>query len=326
MIHDNTKEMKRRSLRLIQSQHKNRNRNKNKQLQIVGSSPFNLPDDWLVEKRRRRTSGRYDKYYYEPGSEQQFRSLLSVQKYLSGEIYFAPKRRKSSNETNMQIVPRSCSSFNLPDGWIIKEKRRSNVNYAGVIDRYFYEPGSEQKFRSLLSVQKYLSGEINSAPKRLKSSNETNMQSVPRSCSSFNLPDGWIIEEKPRSNVDYAGVIDRCYIEPETGKRFRSLISVQRYLAKGKEYAAAPKPLKLADNVLYLTDGRELAAMNNVLKLRENANFETSVPNNGNPPAKIKWVLSPCKISWSAFMDDSLVPDSEVNKWSETFLRIFSDS
>ncbi|XP_050229495.1 methyl-CpG-binding domain-containing protein 7 isoform X2 [Mercurialis annua] len=287
MIHDNTKEMKRRSLRLIQSQHKNRNRNKNKQLQIVGSSPFNLPDDWLVEKRRRRTSGRYDKYYYEPGSEQQFRSLLSVQKYLSGEIYFAPKRRKSSNETNMQIVPRSCSSFNLPDGWIIKEKRRSNVNYAGVIDR---------------------------------------MQSVPRSCSSFNLPDGWIIEEKPRSNVDYAGVIDRCYIEPETGKRFRSLISVQRYLAKGKEYAAAPKPLKLADNVLYLTDGRELAAMNNVLKLRENANFETSVPNNGNPPAKIKWVLSPCKISWSAFMDDSLVPDSEVNKWSETFLRIFSDS
>lgn len=30
-----------------------------------------------------------------------------------------------------------------------------------------------------------------------------------RNTSSFELPDGWIVEEKPRKNIHYKGVIDR---------------------------------------------------------------------------------------------------------------------
>ncbi|RHN58450.1 putative DNA-binding domain-containing protein [Medicago truncatula] len=47
---------------------------------------------------------------------------------------------------------------------------------------------------------------------------------------SFKLPEGWLVEHRPRpSNPDH---VDRCYIEPHTGQKFRSLVSVKRYLNK----------------------------------------------------------------------------------------------
>eukprot|EP00257_Ricinus_communis_P023307 XP_015583251.1 methyl-CpG-binding domain-containing protein 7 isoform X3 [Ricinus communis] len=130
------------SRRRLQIQSKKQNP-KSKEKKTVGaitstsSTPFKLPDGWVVERRPRRTNCRCDKYYYEPSIGRQFRSLSSIQKYLSEKIDVAPKRLKPGNETNMQIVPcifRS-STFNLPKGWIVEKKSHSNVNYTGVIDR-----------------------------------------------------------------------------------------------------------------------------------------------------------------------------------------------
>nr|GMD95277.1 methyl-CpG-binding domain-containing protein 7-like [Ipomoea batatas] len=43
----------------------------------------------------------------------------------------------------------------------------------------------------------------------------------------FSLLDGWGVEEIPRS---YGSKFDKYYLEPETGKKFRSLREVERHL------------------------------------------------------------------------------------------------
>lgn len=51
------------------------------------------------------------------------------------------------------------------------------------------------------------------------------------------------------------------------------------------------------------------------------ANDRPSKLNFGRPPAKVKWVLGgPGGCMWNPFMDESKVPDSVLQKWSETFV------
>ncbi|KAK9940388.1 hypothetical protein M0R45_017052 [Rubus argutus] len=135
------------------------------------------------------------------------------------------------------------------------------------------------------------------------------MQSSRRS-SSFTLPDGWEIEEKPRNNCP--GHIDKYYIEPGTRKRFRSLISVERYLTEENEHT----PLQAL-----------IPAQNNHSEHssfpKKSISGETGRPselNIGSPPTKVNWVLAgPGGNMWSPFMDDSRVADSVKQKWSEIF-------
>ncbi|KAK7833148.1 methyl-cpg-binding domain-containing protein 7 [Quercus suber] len=68
-----------------------------------------------------------------------------------------------------------------------------------------------------------------------------------KSTSHFKLPVDWVIEEKPRSNANYAGIIDKYYIKPGTGQWFRSLVAVERYLTQTNENTATPKALKPGD-------------------------------------------------------------------------------
>ncbi|TKY48445.1 Methyl-CpG-binding domain-containing protein 7 [Spatholobus suberectus] len=95
--------------------------------QIASTSHFRLPDGWVVEERPRPSNPSHvDRYYYEPHTGRQFRSLLSVQRHLAGETrdYVIPKRMISENE---------------------------KTNYI--------ESGAGQQFRSLRAVEKFLSGE-----------------------------------------------------------------------------------------------------------------------------------------------------------------------
>ncbi|CAJ1955778.1 unnamed protein product [Sphenostylis stenocarpa] len=65
------------------------------------------------------------------------------------------------------------------------------------------------------------------------------------STSQFSLPEGWMVEERPRpSNPDH---IDRYYYEPYTGRKFRSLLSVQRHLA-GETEGTVPARRKISKN------------------------------------------------------------------------------
>ncbi|CAA0824806.1 Methyl-CpG-binding domain-containing protein 7 [Striga hermonthica] len=46
-------------------------------------SSFVLPDGWIVEEVPRRYSSSTDKYYYEPGTGRQFRSMVAVKRHLA---------------------------------------------------------------------------------------------------------------------------------------------------------------------------------------------------------------------------------------------------
>ncbi|KAK4709605.1 hypothetical protein R3W88_030530 [Solanum pinnatisectum] len=145
------------------------------------SSRLKLPPGWGIEQVLRSSGDRVDRYYYEPGTGQKFRSLRDVERRLNGEI-FTPRIRasgvrnypKSSLSRKMviydgkiikmdeeqlnewAIVPSTRAAtlpYDLPDGWVIEEVPRTD---GSMVDKYYYEPGTGQKFRSRIAAQRYL--------------------------------------------------------------------------------------------------------------------------------------------------------------------------
>ncbi|KAJ6309802.1 hypothetical protein OIU76_014692 [Salix suchowensis] len=163
--------------------------------------------------------------------------------------------------------------------------------------QYYCEPGTGQRFHSLICIQKRLSGETSRSGKPgnkriceflyflillwwTASNSRLEIQNVPyifKSRSLFDLPNGWVVERKPCKNIDYAGIIDKHYNELETGKLFRSLSPFESSGSR-KEHVSSKK-------------------------------VETAMLDPSSIPAKIKWVLGgPGGIVWNPFMDDHLVP------------------
>ncbi|WCJ41187.1 methyl-CPG-binding domain 7 [Euphorbia peplus] len=143
----------------------------------------------------------------------------------------------TSTTVSRSSSPPSHTPFKLPDDWVVELRPRKD----GRFDKYYYEPGTGNKFRSLAAIQNYLNGDINASRKKLKPCNEDNMAILPSNFMrnpSFRLPNGWVVEEKPRNNINYASTVDRTFIEPGTGKRFRSFASVERYIAEKNVCAA----------------------------------------------------------------------------------------
>ncbi|AES67588.2 putative DNA-binding domain-containing protein [Medicago truncatula] len=250
-------------------------------------------------------------------------------------------------EKELQIVVQSPSKVEVPDGWLVEQRPRpSNPNH---IDRYYIEPHTGQKFRSLVSVQRYLNGGETGdylPTQRIISENNNN------------LPDGWLVEHRPRlSNSDR---VDRYYIEPRTGQKFRSLTSVQRYLmAEARDYlptermisenatciksrtAQKLRPAKdfegrlsfSAENACRATpklvfkcgSGKKSAPSisykenDSQKKIKIGEDDRGSIHNLARPPTKVSWVLSDPRGFWNPFLDDSVVPASEKRKWSEAF-------
>ncbi|BBH04853.1 methyl-CPG-binding domain 7 protein, partial [Prunus dulcis] len=230
----------------------------------------------------------------------------------------------SRSESQLQLVTTTTAPFRLPDDWSVEEKRRPlrNTSSPSRIDKYYIEPGTGLKFRSLPSVQRYLTeGQIETHMKKLKPGSECNMQIIPgTTCtSSFILPDDWEIEKKQRKN---SRVIDKTYIEPGTGQRFRSLRAVERYLTEGNENT----PLKLSlcsgdQKIKSLPEVQSQKVVSTPLDI--NISGESDRPsklNLGRPPVKVNWVLAGRGGNmWNPFMDDSEVSGCVKRKWFETF-------
>ncbi|KAK4254977.1 hypothetical protein QN277_008044 [Acacia crassicarpa] len=243
----------------------------------------------------------------------------------------------------------SGDPFSLPDGWIVEEKPRppSSRGYRH-IDRYFYEPGTGKKFRSLVSVQRHLM-EGTREPKRMKSENKNTIQADTQtrgSALSYGLPDNWIVEEKPREDV---GIIDRTYIEPGTGRRFRSLLAAQRYLGEDNGFTATAKPLLkhgsekqrpsgencsagvAGEDEIYVQSLKLVVKSKNYKKsgspkkIGLNKGSKASMIDLSCPKERVKWVLSGNGCFWTPFMNGSKVPESVKQKWSDAFVSYIQD-
>ncbi|CAH8297308.1 unnamed protein product [Eruca vesicaria subsp. sativa] len=301
-------------------------------LQIVDptSSHRKLLPGWTIVKRPRSSSasrkGSVDTYFIEPGTGREFPSLESVQRHLVGEVHdrrltrtghFSNERtrvyEKSRTKQDRGRLEYASKGFRLPKGWTVEEFPRSN---SGCIDKYYVERKTGKRFRSLVSVERYLKDPGKRADEQPKLYEYH--RGRPR---DFSLPDGWIVEAKPRRS---SGHIDKVhtsvglvifglrvmvqllvmfvclqsYIEPGTGNKFRSLAAVERYLT---------------------------GTVDSVNSMVPSGRLSTVVVDE-NTPERVKWVLNgPGGNMFSAHVSGSVVSSSVKQTWSEAFVSLIQD-
>ncbi|KAL8141399.1 hypothetical protein V2J09_007420 [Rumex salicifolius] len=221
---------------------------------------------------------------------------------------------KHENHRRLEIVTAASAArpFQLPDGWLVEVKHRPRSSINQTPDKYYYEPYTGKRFRSLVSVKRYLDGEQEPVPFSKASKTEDdgamNLEVVRRIVYngkmwkpdelevarrsedviptavqhklSSELPDGWIVEDVPRTHGLKS---DRFFLEPLTGMKFQSVPEVRSYL----------------------TD--------EIVKLEH---FDIS-----NPPEKVNWRLisSSGEDHWRAYVEESRIPDHVKKLWHDTF-------
>ncbi|XP_019186679.1 PREDICTED: methyl-CpG-binding domain-containing protein 7-like [Ipomoea nil] len=118
----------------------------------------------------------------------------------------------------------------------------------------------------------------------------------------FSLPEGWGVEEIPRS---YGSKFDKYYLEPETGKRFRSLREVERHLNGETVTSKQQKsPQLIASNSLEIIEEW----------------FE-------RPPSKVNWALASAKgDAWNPMVGDTLISDAVKQQWRKRFVSAMNDN
>ncbi|XP_045807357.1 methyl-CpG-binding domain-containing protein 7-like isoform X2 [Trifolium pratense] len=217
----------------------------------------------------------------------------------------APLNRTNSTDNNnneLQIVVRS-PPITLPDGWLVEKRLRRHSSDPNRVDRYYIEPHTGQKFRSLISVQRYLSDESrNYLPKRMISENNDTIfiksgnRKFRRPASDF---EGGLTEENARKATP------KLLLKCGSGKR----PSVKSYENPVEEsFSVAEDQTILKPSIQPLKK----------IKTRED-NRTNSFHNLTTPPTKVSWVLSGPGGFWNPFLDDSIVPTSEKSKWSKAF-------
>ncbi|KAG6681536.1 hypothetical protein I3842_13G098400 [Carya illinoinensis] len=273
------------------------NRNAGRELQIASTSaPFRLPDDWFVELKPRgsttSSTGRVDKYYYEPRTGQQFRSLVAVERYL---------RDKKQDTPTPDTV----------------QARNENTLYI--------EPETGQRFRSLKAVERYLTEakENTATPKASQNSGswKKNISSIirsPRVVSKHRLE-----AEEDNITLKALKLCNRSKASPNSGsgkKNIPGIIRTPGVVSKcwleAEEDNITLKALKLCNS------SKPSRKSGSRKKFVSNKGVNASTLDCASPPAKINWVLSGPGSGnvWSAFINESIVPDSVKQKWSEKFI------
>ncbi|XP_034687268.1 methyl-CpG-binding domain-containing protein 7 isoform X3 [Vitis riparia] len=164
---------------------------------------------------------------------------------------------QSRNKMAMQI---ESSTFKLPRDWVVRKVRRASGKSCGLIDKYYYEPETGRQFRSLKSIQKYLTEKMENTPK--------------------------------------------YYYEPGTGRQFRSLKSVQRHLIEANDCTHKP------------SQNSDASKKNN-----SSTKVKTSTSHFIKPPKKVNWVLTgPGGDVWSPYINASAVPESIKQTWAKIFM------
>ncbi|KAK7272088.1 hypothetical protein RJT34_28475 [Clitoria ternatea] len=241
-------------------------------------------------------------------------------------------------EKELQIA--KFSPFQLPADWVVEERPRpSNPSH---IDRYYYEPGTGKKFRSLLSVQRHLENEKADylITERMVSTAENT------TCIESGTRQDNVSTKKSARRQD--GISKK---ESSTRQRFHSLRAVENFLAGENACAATPKSVVKSGTVQRSRSGRSCQKPAHKYSSYEEANItpkglkhstqstntdsqkkiklgkvnRASMHNLTAPPAKVSWVLSGPGGFWSPFLDDSSVQESEKLKWSEAFVLSIHD-
>jgi hypothetical protein len=125
------------------------------------------------------------------------------------------------------------------------------------------------------------------------------------------LPEGWGAECKVRTSGASAGSFDKYYIEPVSGRKFRSKVEVEYFLQTGS------KPNKKRSDADADADANGNRPEKSGSKKKKSAplNFDFK-----NLPEKVRWVLTDAvKDQWTPFVGDKIIPKSTRQEWNAAF-------
>ncbi|XP_011625334.1 uncharacterized protein LOC18423079 isoform X2 [Amborella trichopoda] len=130
----------------------------------------------------------------------------------------------------------------LPPGWTMQIKVRKSGKTAGMREKYYIDPATGCSFRSRVAILRYVKTKKPSAtkqkkPKTLSPKSSGNVMATTPDAKEQPpewLPPGWTMEIKERKSGKSAGLREKYYIDPATGRSFRSRIAIVRYIEAGK--------------------------------------------------------------------------------------------
>ncbi|KAK9053738.1 hypothetical protein SSX86_024812 [Deinandra increscens subsp. villosa] len=276
---------------------------------------FTLPKGWSVKKVPRKFGGLIDKsldrrkfcsnpcdvepsyqecsYYRDPETGRQFRSLKEVERYIS-EGVTPPQTRvkrlkyyhdaKVENHTNEGVTP--------------TKTRGKRVNYHHIEKMLDWEENNDNQYELAI---------VSTPP--------------PLPPPPFKLPDGWIVEEVPRRS---GGSADKYYYEQGSGKKFRSLLAVERHITQAEENLPLSvvleeireKNLPISKAFKLSSPIKSCGSYNSWKKNMISRKEKTCLP------SKVNWVIADSggDDAWNAYVDQTLVPDSVKQQWGNTFM------
>ncbi|KAF8094816.1 hypothetical protein N665_0352s0024 [Sinapis alba] len=137
------------------------------------------------------------------------------------------------------------------------------------------------------------------------------------------LPPGWRVEDKVRTSGATAGAVDKYYLEPITGRKFRSRTEVLYYLEHGTTPKKGSKKAKNTGSNPDHLEGK--GSKKSSIKAKEQ-------PPPPLPPLKFDFENAPEKVSWCMenagdeawipFVGDDKVQDSVRRDWGSAFTII----
>ncbi|XP_014490300.1 methyl-CpG-binding domain-containing protein 7 isoform X1 [Vigna radiata var. radiata] len=202
------------------------------------------------------------------------------------------------------------SHFKLPEGWIVEEKARPSKPTH--VDRYYYEPHTRRKFRSLSSVQKYLAQVAQEAGDH--DITETKISKDGNTSTNYSQSrEGKQLAEKPSTPIT------KFAVESEE-KIVRGIRSCRNraYSSPSQEETVTPKSSKHSNQYA----GKKPVKLDSQKKINFEKNNKAPVHNlTGSPPEKVSWVLSGPDGFWNPFVDGLAVPEAERLRWSEAFVQ-----
>ncbi|KAJ4978355.1 hypothetical protein NE237_009135 [Protea cynaroides] len=133
------------------------------------------------------------------------------------------------------------------------------------------------------------------------------------------LPPGWLMENRIRTTGVTAGLKDRYFYDPVSGRQFRSKKEVLCFIETGSSgrYRSGSKKSNTDANIMALeSSGGDRQNGSNLKGKRSNA----SRFNFNNRPSKVRWVLTDSANGlWTPFIGDESLPESSKQEWATAF-------
>ncbi|WJX69551.1 methyl-CpG-binding domain-containing protein 7-like, variant 2 [Trifolium repens] len=224
------------------------------------------------------------------------------------------------DKQELQMLIRS--PFKLPDDWLVEHRPRlSNPNH---IDRYYIDPCTGQKFRSLVSVQRYLNEETryDLPTERMISENE-NITFIKSRTAQKCLSPRDFEARKVLSVKTFEGRLtgeNACRETPKLVSKYgsgkRSAPSMNSYENPVEKSFSVEEDQATLKPSIQSTNSENFDPQK---KIKMGEDDRSSIHNLTRPPTKVSWVLSGPGGFWNPFLDDSIVSASEKAEWSEAF-------